>query len=214
MRPSISFYVLGIVTLLTGCDFQPDGEIFTDVDPPSLDGLSIDLANHPEKEILLKEETQFHYSVQAPNKKVIETRVLLNDGTIWTTTTPQGSFKINPADFETGSYNLRIEFTATSETGSLAEKVGAEAVYTWTERTIVVSHEIPQKPGDPGAITVTSVENIDNSVKVTWTPYTNFNFEKYEVIREDFDEQGNRTSGRVIPSMSSDATAASVFDDQ
>lgn len=214
MRPSVCLSFIVLLTFLISCEFQPEGEVFTEVNPPSLEGLSIDLENHPEQEILLKTVTQFHYSVQAPNKKIIETRALLKNSTVWTTTTAQGSFELDPADLETGSYKLRIEFTATSETGSLAEKVGAEVVYVWMERTIVVNHNVPQNPGDPGAITITSVENIDYSVKVTWTPYTNFNFEKYEVIRQDFDEQGKQTTGRVMPVMSLDANYTSVFDDQ
>jgi hypothetical protein len=212
MTRSRSVYLCYLICALLSCDFEPDGELFTTVDRASLDGLTIDLANYPEQEIQLKSETMFLYSIETQNKQLLETRVLLDDAIIWISSQPGGSFHLDPAEMETGSYKLRIEFAVTAGTGSLADKLGAEIIYVWTERTILVDNDIPESPDDPNAIAITKVENADYSIKISWEAYTRFNFEKYEVIRRDYDENGNPAGGRIIPVQSSDPNYTNVFD--
>ena len=214
MRRLRSLYLVLSIGIFMGCDFEPGDEILTHVDPASLDGITIDLENYPDQHIQLKSKTEFRYSIQTTYKKLSESRVLLDNQIIWISSQAEGTFQLDPEQMETGSYKLKIEYAATTETGSLAEKLGAEFIYVWTERTVIVNHNIPGNPSDPGAIAITAVENIDNSIKVSWTPYTNFNFEKYEVIRQDYDEKGVPKGDRALQAMSSDPAHTYLFDRQ
>jgi hypothetical protein len=195
-----------LILLFASCDFIPEREVFTEIDKPTTAGLKIDLVNYPNSEIQLKQSTLFSYSIGTGGKKIIESKVIFNNQLIWVTSSEKGSFFIDPATLATGSYKLRIEFSAKSATGSLADKAGAEILYVWTERTIIIDREVR-------TISVTAVENKDNSIKISWNEYTNFNFQSYELIREDFDDKGKMISGRVFSKISNSKTT-SLIDNQ
>jgi hypothetical protein len=192
-------FFAALIALTFSCNFEPDTEVFTDINPPDVSGLSIDLNSYPEEEILLTEVTTFYYSIETNGKEHIETRVTIDGEIIWITSSSiNGSFTLNPEELGTGNHDLKIEFVAASKTGSLAEQYGAEVLYVWTERNIIVDLTIPDDPGDPGAIVIQSVIHVDNSIQVNWSKYSNPNFEQYELLRVDYDANGNIIQGSPI----------------
>jgi hypothetical protein len=172
------------------------------VKPPSLDGITIDLNNSTESVIQLKQKTTFTYTVITNGKQLISSKVYLNSNLIWSTSSVTTSFTLDPELLNTGSYNLRIEVLIASETGSLADKLGAEAIIVWADKTVMVDNEIPDDPSDPNAVAIVSVENIDNTIKISWNTYNKFNFEQYQISRLDYDDNGNNSRIEEIKTIS------------
>jgi hypothetical protein len=182
---------IGLTSLVSSCNYESEGIVITDVKPPSLDGITIDLNNSTESVIQLKQKTTFTYTVITNGKQLISSKVYLKSSLIWSTSSVTTSFTLDPELLATGSYNLRIEVLIASETGSLADKLGAEAIIIWADKTVIVDNEIPADPSDPNAVAIVSVENIDNTIKISWNKYNKFNFEQYQISRLDYDENGN-----------------------
>ncbi|MBL7857773.1 MAG: hypothetical protein JNM57_08790 [Cyclobacteriaceae bacterium] len=185
--------------LLLSCNFQPEGEIFTKVTPPSTTGLFINLENDTDQIIQLKEKTTFAYTIETDGKPLLESRVLLNGNVIWVSSLLSSAFDLDPALLNSGSYTLKIEFRVKSESGSIADEAGAEYIVVWKQKTIVVDHNIPTTPDDPNAIAISRIENADGILMIYWNQYNNFNFQYYELVREDYDDKGNYISGYIFP---------------
>jgi len=207
---SLLFYVLCII-VFAGCDFQPEGQVFTDVPIPSTEGMTVRLDNVNELTIQLKDRTTFYYTIEAGGRTSGQSYVTLNDQIVWTNGLLTSSFELDPANLESGSYSLRIEYVTKSGSGSMADKMNLESLILWRDFVIVVDHSIPTTPDDPSAIKITSVQNIDQTIVVSWTPYRNFNFQHYELIREDYDEAGTYVSGFVFSPIS-DASQTTIND--
>ena len=197
----IKQFRLFVLLVVFACDFKADEEVFTNIPQPSSAGLSLNLEDISEGTIQLKEKTTFRYTIETADKQLIVSTVRLNDQLIWTTNFASASFDLDPATLATGNYTLKIEFITTTESGSLADKLGAERFVVWLQKTVLVDHNVPSEPGDPGAITITSVQNIDNSIWVHWKEYSSFNFESYQLERMDFDAKGNLVGGKIFPTQ-------------
>ncbi|MBX2957960.1 MAG: hypothetical protein KF846_17470 [Cyclobacteriaceae bacterium] len=202
-----------VLLIFYSCDFKPDGEIFTTLTPPSAQGATIDLNGYQDEIINLKSKVVFTYTVNTGNNTLLESKVLLNGTIIWVSSFPTGTFELDPSKIGTGSHTLKIEFTAQTNTGSLAEKIGAEVLYVWLEKTVVVDNYVPQNPDDPLALHISSVENRDNAVWITWNHYPSFNFEKYQVTRTDYDTNGNYLGEWDLPAIT-DQEVVSIGDYQ
>jgi hypothetical protein len=204
-----------IVLFTSACNFETSTEeIFTEVPLPSIEGMDISLNDYPNQHIQLKKTTTFTYSINPGSKQFLQTRVTINGVLLWVSSHPYGnSFTIDPLGYGTGNHALRVEFTTKPQSGSLADNFDAEVLTLWTERVIEINNDVPKSPSDPGAISITSIENVNNSVKISWNAYTNFNFDHYELYREDYDESGKVVGGRNFGQLGvQDAT--SVFDNQ
>ena len=194
----IKSFRLFVLLVVFACDFKADEEVFTNIPQPSSAGLSLNLENIVEATIQLKEKTTFHYTIEAADKQLIGSTVHLNDQLIWTTNFASASFDLDPATLATGNYTLKIQFETTTKSGSMADKLGLERFVIWLQKTVIVDHTVPIDPGDPGAITITSVENIDNTIRVHWKEYSSFNFESYQLERTDVDSNGNIVNGMIF----------------
>jgi hypothetical protein len=186
------------------CDFVSDDSPFTTVAPPDGEGLSIHLNNYNDTGVQLKVKTEFNYTIEAKGG-FVGSEVRLDDDRIYSSSIPAGTFTLDPKELSTGTHNLKITFSARSASGSLADKVGAEIVSMWKEYSVIVSHDIPDDPDDPDAIRILSVEHVDHSILVKWNKYSNFNFEKYELIREYTNNQGSMSYKTVAQFTKADS---------
>lgn len=207
---ALVFFVLLIAVL--SCDFQPEGTVITQIDQPSLTGITINL-DESDDPIELKVPTTFTFSVKTNGRAIIQTLITLDDSPDYITAPlSANTFTLDPANIETGSHILKVEAIMPSGSGSIADKSEAEVIYVMIQRTVIVDHEVPDDPSDPDAIKITSVENVDGSVVVTWTPYTSQNFQEYQLSRIDYDESGTYVSGSSQTITSASITSANDWE--
>ena len=114
--------------LLLGCQYEPDGEFFKDIDDSRVSRPSIQLKDALGV-ISLNEKTSFSYDT-VTSRAHFRTEVFFDGKTIDYTDKDYGDgyFILDPKDYEEGQYVLRIVTAVGSGTGSLADKVDAEYI--------------------------------------------------------------------------------------
>jgi hypothetical protein len=212
MKPH--FLVLLLAVLISGCDYKLEKTVVTNIQQPPLDEFSINLNSYPSGSIELKQLTTFTYSVNIGDRPVSQVGIKVDGSMLGVTILNNNSFSVDPAVLSTGSHTLEIGIVAQSGTGSLADLAGAEFITVLLERILVVDHTIPTDPDDPNSVKITSIENVNGTLKITWNPYDNFNFQSYTINRVDYDDEldPSHATQYVTVATITDATGTSVND--
>lgn len=160
-----------------GCQYEPDGEFFKEVDANRVSQPSIRLEN-THGVISLNKRTGFSYNIVTPPSH-FRTEVFFDGEMIDYTEGDyaDGYFNLDPRDYEEGQYVLTIVTTVGSGTGSLADKIGAEHIQS--ERTWEVIIERP-KP-----VKIKNVFIDSGSIRLEWEAYQSLKQEKflrYEIV--------------------------------
>jgi|GEM_PF-4533890 len=198
-----------LILIFSSCEFSLNSKVFTDLPKPTISGASINLTGYTKDTIYLLSPTVFIYSANAGDKKWKNTKINLNGQPIGGGAL-SGSFSLDPSNIQTGYYQLRIDITTTSGSGSLAEAAGAESLEIWKNWVVAVNHSVPVNPTDPGSIKITDVKNENYSIKIYWQKYANPNFQSYELVRTSYDDNGNIAPGLAI--LITDPNQTSTFD--
>lgn len=211
-----SHFVIALAALALSCNYEPDGVVFTEVSKPSVTGISVDLNMPVNSPYQLVQPTTFTYSINTGGKQLIRSDVFLNGTKVTTSSSPSVTFTVNPADLPTGTHALHIEVVFASGSGSLADVVGAEVIVVLMDRSLVVDHVIPggSGPGSPGndePFVLKSVKNVNNTIEVSWSKYSKFNFQNYKIKRTDFNDAGVIVGGAELGPFN-DANQTSVED--
>ena len=188
--------------LLLGCQYEPDGEFFKDIDDSRVSRPSIQLKDALGV-IPLNEKTSFSYDI-VTSRAHFRTEVFFDGKTIDYTDKDYGDryFILDPQDYGEGQYSLRIVTAVGSGTGSLADKVDAE--YIQSERTWEVIIERPE----PVNIKTVSIDS--GSIRLEWEAYQPLKIEKflfYEIV--DYYEGYGRSE--VLMKIE-DPTVTSAYD--
>jgi hypothetical protein len=181
---------LGLVLVVFACTYAPEEEYFRDV-PQTDPVVSLSLNSYDNADtIYLWSYTNFSYRLDAGKGKLERVEMLIDDAVIRTATTPQGEFIMDYYNwFQTGTYELKLQFVASSGTGSLAEKVGAEKIQVWRKWVLVIDADRPQIPH------VTFSEE-NGFLRINWPKYTKPNFVRYSIIKSD--GYGNETGRQIL----------------
>ena len=165
--------------LLLGCQYEPDGEFFKDIDDSRVSRPSIQLKDALGV-IPLNEKTSFSYDI-VTSRAHFRTEVFFDGKTIDYTDKDYGDgyFILDPKDYEEGQYSLRIVTAVGSGTGSLADKVDAE--YIQSERTWEVIIERPEP------VNVKSVSIDSGSIRLEWEAYRPLQLEKFSHYEISYD---------------------------
>lgn len=190
MKTPLFAPLLSTIVIASSCNYEPSKEVFTSLQEPTGEGLSINLNNYPNKDIEVKKEMYITYTIQNLGRPIIGTQITIDGTPVYSTNDLSGYISISPGQWSTGVHVLRVEALLQSGTGSLAEKFAGERIILWTERNLHVDHDVPDDPSDPNALFITSVEEVDNTIVVHWNKYSKFNFTAYYILRSDYDENG------------------------
>ena len=165
--------------LLLGCQYEPDGEFFKDIDDSRVSRPSIQLKDALGV-IPLNEKTSFSYDI-VTSRAHFRTEVFFDGKTIDYTDKDYGDgyFTLDPKDYREGQYSLRIVTAVGSGTGSLADKVDAE--YIQSERTWEVVIERPE----PVNIKTVSIDS--GSIRLEWEAYRPLQLEKFSHYEISYD---------------------------
>lgn len=161
--------LLGIMFL--SCTYEPEEKYFAEIQQV-LPQASISLNSHNEKDtIYLYEATNFQFTIST-SVPIKASTVLMGPKQLFTTYADTGNFFIAYENLRTGTYELKIQFTSTSGTGSLADKKGIETVEVWRKWVLVIDVDPPPAP-------VIQTANQNGFLKISWTPFLKKNFKNY-----------------------------------
>ena len=169
--------VLLVIILIVGCEYKPDGENFVEIIPVSFGDIVMNLLDQ-EDTIRLKGQTTFTYHIKTQEKQQIYSLKIFIDGkSIIDYPESSGSFIMVPGDYEDGMHRVNMEIYTSSGTGSLADVVGAEALY-YSHEWIVWVDKTP-----PVQLEITSITDYGGKLKIEWVKNSHANFQQYQVYR-------------------------------
>jgi len=167
-------YLFGMFFSLWCCTYSPEEKFFEEIERKNpLSTILLENFNDTDT-IFLFESTSFQFSVSAADVNITETEVLLGTTSLLKTNGTNGTFFILENVQKSGTYELKIQITTNSGTGSLADKYGTELVQTWRKWILVFDVDIPVAP------TLLAIEE-NGFLKITWSKYVKRNFKSYKI---------------------------------
>jgi hypothetical protein len=177
-----------LVLLLSACSFTPEGEYFKEIPETSPIDI-ISLSNYDtEDTIRIYQATEFKFEVSSTMGNIHDVNVLLDDHSqpVYFTTLNNGSFKFenspwSVSNLKSGTYELKITFTHSSGSGSLADKKGTETVDVWKKWTLIIDVDAPPQP-------VIKFSEENGYLKLSWAPFSKPSFKSYtiDIYMEDW----------------------------
>ena len=167
-----------LLTFVLSCTFEPEEKFFNDVKEVTPSAI-IDLTDYNEKDtIVLLQPTTFKYVVAISEPSTVqEVQVVLNSTPMVSSYTPDGQFVLSQEVIPLGIHQLTIQFQAKSNSGSLADNVGAENFQVWRSWVL----KVVVFDDDPPAAPELKIGEKDGRLRLDWTPYAKDNFISYKL---------------------------------
>lgn len=197
------FTIFSILLLsITSCIYSPSKENFVEIEKdipvPEIEDRNIDLNADT---LFVWKYTRFNYDLSAGNARIYATQVIFFNDTL-RYDAGRGSFEVNPASVEDGTYKVKVLVYSGSGTGSLADKLGAEGYEFNREWVLVV-----EKPKVVDIKINASIEN--GFLKFSWNKIDKRFFKSYNLYIHD---SGINTSfSRVITDVNKNSFIDSSY---
>jgi hypothetical protein len=174
--------------LLTGCIYEPDGENPVLIEKPNLEFAHINL-NAATDTIFMHQSTFFSFVVGGIEGTPESFTVYVDDKPYksgpFDTGDSMGNFVVDASEIgPSGYHKLRVEFVASSGTGSLADQASLEKVVVQGEWTIELDITKP----DPLAVTL---DTLHGTLTLNWSSYSHRTFQKYIITKKCRDDRGD-----------------------
>lgn len=174
-----------LLTVFSACTYQTDEEYFREVSQ-QLGTPVIELLNIPDQDtIKMYQARSFNFGVSVSKGAILLTQVLYDGVPITSEGIDQGRIDINGPLLTTGIHELKVQFTSTTETGSLADVTGQEFAVSWRRWILDIDVDPP-----PPLIVVVSNEN--GFLKLSWNQYLkpeNFLDYRVSITRSNVDHK-------------------------
>jgi len=164
-----------LLFIFVSCQYElPDDKYFNDISKDAPKSF-ISLADYDNNDtIYIYQPTQFQFSITSAHQYVSKVDVLLGSTVISSFTSGNGVFNIDLFNWTPITSTLKIQFTANSGTGSLADHLGGETVTVWRSWVLIVDTNPPPTP------TIT-VSNSNGFLQLNWPAFKKPTFIKYIV---------------------------------
>lgn len=162
-------------TLISGCMYVPDEEVFTDIALPD-PVATIALSNYNDGDtIVLYTAADFSFNVGINKGNIKQVSVLLSGKTLYDGSGPGGLFHIRDENLKTGLFELKIEFISSAGSGSLLDKLGGEVFSVWRQWIVKIDVDPPPAP-------ILEIGSNTEFLTLSWQPYLKDNFVSYEFV--------------------------------
>lgn len=166
---------------LSSCTYSPEEEFFKNIVQPDPQAtISLNTFNNADT-IYLYDAATFSFNVGVDQGEIEKVEVLLDEEPLQTYSSSSGTFNINYQSLRTGNFELKVQFTATTGSGSLAEVSGGEKLLVWRTWTLSIDVEPPPKPE-------LELSAYNGFLRLDWTAYTKPNFVEYYVVSSQENE--------------------------
>lgn len=190
-----------------GCTYNPDGKYVSPIAPPGPLEAGVEV-NDPgfTSPYYLKGVTSFTFTL-ADKSKPILSGTIESDGKVihelGSSTTGQVNFSLYPYDFSDGSHQVLIRFIVGTKSGSLADKLGAEAYVVEQKFDLIVDRTQPE-------LTAPITAAYENGYLVfRWgaPQRKNFNY----IVQRTYTETSNRLADSIMTNASQNSFVAKNY---
>ncbi len=204
MRKTCS--ILLFMLLLTACEYEFTGEYFKEISQtPAYGDILIDLLDQPDT-IYVFRPTTFSLHVEVDTgQNLYQTKVFFNKQMQRSLPKTDISFDIDTLFYESGTYDLQVQVSTNTGTGSMADLRGREILVYDRSWTVVLDKSLPE------ALSVLSAEKVNGQLKITWEKSDKPNFLHYDLYRGVYGTTDNKYSMTLLQSYS-DPDSVSYLD--
>ncbi|MGC9353245.1 MAG: hypothetical protein ACP5D9_05370, partial [Mariniphaga sp.] len=172
-----TFYLLPWLAILIygtlSCEYQLNSENFRDIAPPdTTKTIQINLSPF-DRQYMFTVPTYVTYDLNTFGLNVYNVEFFVGEQSIHQGNTQTGNFMFEPSPWGIGVETMTMVVTTNTNTGSLADLLGAEGLvfqHSW---------EVLLDGGNPNPVEITSIENKNGVLEIEWEKYERFNFQKY-----------------------------------
>lgn len=128
------------------CTYEPNETYFNPINPPEPIEVFIDVESPDFSDpYYLDFPTTFSFSVDRTGKPLLEHSVIIDDSNVLPSSLQNGkiTFRIDPLSINVGAHNVKLSLTFKSNSGSLADQLGAEVYQAANEFKLIVDNQPP-----------------------------------------------------------------------
>lgn len=170
----IAFFTL--VVLLASCEYRLKDEYFKEVNRHDSANILITL-NDDDNVCYLSGISTFDYKAYTDSLNLYEIKVFVDSSSVLTSENSTGHFTLDCNNYADGLHSITIVATTSSNSGSIADLVGAEGFIFSRTWDLVVDKSPPE------AVQITKIYDAGGILKVEWNKYLKPNFWRYEVLK-------------------------------
>ncbi len=178
---NLLLWLAAIIFGTSSCEYQLNSENFREIDPPDTTQ-TINVSLSPfETQYMFTIPTYVTYDLNTFGLTVYNVEFFVGEQSIHQGNTQKGHFMFEPSPWGIGVETMTMVVTTNSNTGSLADLLGAEGLvfqHSW---------EVLLDGGNPIPVEITSIENKNGVLEIEWEKYERFNFQKY-ILYKNFGE--------------------------
>lgn len=167
---------VSVLFTMISCEYSPSGESFQNIDEPIAEQANVQL-NFDDSVIVTNGTSYLTYDISFMQLEVEKVECYLDNEQIYSSGSKVGEIRLSYQNIRSGSYNFEMKIYASSNNGSVADQLGAEQYVYTNEWTLVMTG------GPPPELNITNISIVDGQLKVEWERYDNFNFDRYEVLK-------------------------------
>ncbi|MEO9484558.1 MAG: hypothetical protein ABJG47_13965 [Ekhidna sp.] len=171
---TIQLIWLGVLFVwLPSCTFESDEEFFIEVDQSEIVTPSIDFINSPDT-IYMRGQVIIDINI-SQGVDIVEYKVFIGSQEVDNGNSHTGRAFIDSRQFGDGHYPIVLQVATKTNTGSIGDQLGLEALITETKKVCLIDNA-------PITAQVTGFENVDGALTFSWDAYKSLKFEEYEVV--------------------------------
>ena len=179
--PTILILFAGIF-IFQACEFQPNSDNFVEITSPDTTR-TIQITLSPlETQYMFTVPTEINYDLNTFDLTVYNVEFFIGEQSVHSGSEAVGYFMFDPAPWGIGTQTLTMVVTTNTNTGSLADLIGAEGLIFQNSWTVLLDG------GNPNPVEITHIFNDDGMLKIEWEEYERFNFQKY-VLYKNFNNK-------------------------
>ena len=158
--------VVILLIILISCKFQPSEIPLTDVQPPGDNAPVLFIEVQPDMDTLkLAMDTWTEFKFTSPEASVQHVKISFDDNVVYDAEYNPANkprFYIALGNYSEGLHSFTIQAFTSSNTGSIADKVGAEGYLYQVEWPVIIRHNVDRW------LSVTDVEYKNGGAQVEW----------------------------------------------
>lgn len=178
---NLLLWLAAIIFCASSCEYQLNSENFRDIAPPdTTQTIQINLSPF-DRQYMFTVPTYVTYDLNTFGLNIYNVEFFVGEQSIHQGNTQTGNFMFEPSPWGIGVETMTMVVTTNSNTGSLADLLGAEGLvfqHSW---------EVLLDGGNPNPVEITSIENKNGVLEIEWEKYERFNFQKY-ILYKNFGE--------------------------
>ena|GEM_PF-3785421 len=178
------FLRIAVLLFLAACEFQPSGIPEIEIKEPSENGPAIQLELKPETNVLiLFQNVKISYQFQTESSQIHWVEFYFDDELILRQQHDLSNMlemNLDIGNHADGLYYLEILVFVASNTGSIADKVGAEGYLYQLKWPVLIDRTSPR------TVKIKSIEPVSGGVLLKWNHYRFSPFENYKIRKVSF----------------------------